>query len=152
MPLPASLQDTLGQRHEPETPLTARSIWEKKYGKNAKHVQKAQQAEQAEKSKMTHSKVRWNGESNKIGGQDSGWAEKGGNASTAPAAPAAGAGARFSGPTSVGASRASGPAAGGAGAGEKMHPSWEAARLRRQKEMGGGAAASAGKPTKIVFD
>lgn len=40
---------------------------------------------------------------------------------------------------------------GGGGGGKNLHPSWEAARLRKQKESGMGPVGTA-KATKIVFD
>lgn len=92
------------------------SIWEKKYGKGAKHVVKAR--EEAEK------KVRGpQGQK-----RDQGWGGQRSDAAPAPATKPA--------PRRAEAQQAS------------LHPSWEAAKLRKQRAV----AKDAPKPTKIVFD
>ncbi|BEJ12148.1 hypothetical protein CspHIS471_0206080 [Cutaneotrichosporon sp. HIS471] len=94
------------------------AIWEKKYGKGAKHVVKAQEEE--EKKKRGPQGQR----------RDQGWGGRDSEAQTAHAAKPA---PRTAAPK---------PQA------ESLHPSWEAARLRKQ----GAVDKDAPKATKIVFD
>lgn len=104
-----------------------------KYGKNAKHVQKAR--EEAEKKMRGPQGQK----------RDSGWGARSGEGGTAPApvsAPVRAAPSRAGPPAPAAAAPASKPD-------EHLHPSWEAARLRKQKEM---AIKNAPKATKIVFD
>lgn len=131
-----------------------RKIWEAKYGRGANHLKQEKELEKAKKFMPAQGQ----GEAK----PDSGWggraasskptkyrfgkrAEK--DAAQAPAAAA---------PPPVPALPApvkTGPPSGKAGA---SHPSWEAARLRKQKEMAAASAAlgapGAVKPKKIVFD
>ncbi|TXT11059.1 hypothetical protein VHUM_01810 [Vanrija humicola] len=98
------------------------AIWEKKYGKGANHVVKAREEEEKRKRGPQGQK------------RDSGWGQR----APAPAAPSA---ARPAAPASAPA-----PAPAGKPSEKTLHPSWEAARLRKQREAVGA------KATKIVFD
>ncbi|KAL1410229.1 putative ATP-dependent helicase IRC3 [Vanrija albida] len=108
------------------------AIWEKKYGKGANHVVKQREEEEKRKRGPQGQK------------RDSGWGGRGaagagpGAAGVAPA-PAAPSAARPAVPAA--------PKPAAAKPDEKsLHPSWEAARLRKQRE------AQGAKATKIVFD
>lgn len=107
-------------------------IWEKKYGKGAKHVVKAK--EEAEKKMRGPQGQR----------RDQGWGQR----RDGEEAPAAAPPAAKSRPA---AARSAPAPAAQAKSDASLHPSWEAARLRKQREMGG-AGGAAPKPTKIVFD
>jgi len=115
-------------------------IWERKYGKNAKHVQKA--SEQATEGNIA------NAYGKRAGATAAPAAAKPtGRPSTGARPPPTGArpAATFTPsarPAYTPAPRAAAPAA----ATEALHPSWEAARLRKQRE------AEGPKATKIVFD
>lgn len=128
----------------------ARRIWEQKYGKGANHVKKQQaEAERAQTdakflaSQMggAAAKPKWGQRGDKSGQRgdkpstgavrDSGWQRA---PTTKAAAPA------------VAAKPAPKPASTVTGT---EHPSWIAAKLRKEREM---AAAPAAKPKKIVFD
>lgn len=126
-------------------------IWEKKYGKGAKHVVKAREEEKAKQMGKSRSGANAEG----MGTAQRTWGGKpasgGAGARSGPPAPFGGA-APVGRPTTAG----SGPAApaggdGTAAGGAKMHPSWEAARQRKKKE---GAVPPAGaiQGQKIVFD
>ena len=145
--------------HGPD--LLIRSIWEKKYGKNAKHVLKARKEEEEQQKEKERIK--------RFGPSDAGWGGgrggRGGMGGRGGAVGARGGRGGFSGPSgreqssrpapgfapSPAAASSKPPAAGGAGGAgaAHLHPSWEAARLRKAKEA---AQASAPKATKITFD
>ncbi|WVQ83586.1 hypothetical protein IAT38_005727 [Cryptococcus sp. DSM 104549] len=118
------------------------AIWEKKYGKNAKHVVKQREEDEKAPKKVA----------GKMMSRDAGWGAKAGDAP----APRAGAGAGgASGGRGGYAGRPAAPhqpvAAPAPASGDKakaLHPSWEAARLRKEKM----SAVQAAKPNKIVFD
>ncbi|WVQ94448.1 hypothetical protein IAU59_001527 [Kwoniella sp. CBS 9459] len=116
------------------------AIWEKKYGKNAKHVVKARTEEETKSAHKAQREFDKRGKPEGMKGRDGGWGNRSGRPTFGP------------GPA----------AAGGAGSGaprpkaqeeqkKNLHPSWEAARLRKQK-MGAVPAPGAAKPNKIVFD
>lgn len=124
------------------------SIWEKKYGKGAKHIVKArEEAKQTDEAKRARQEKKWANQAGFMG--PSKWkAAAGGAGGDAPqqASPVPSARA-------LAAARPP-PVARGPPPKPKeanLHPSWEAARLRRQKELQG-APANGPKPTKIVFD
>ncbi|GMK54616.1 hypothetical protein CspeluHIS016_0112020 [Cutaneotrichosporon spelunceum] len=94
------------------------AIWEKKYGKGAKHVVKAR--EEAEKKMRGPQGQR----------RDQGW------------------GQRVVEPEPSAAAKPAPRAAAPKPQAEALHPSWEAARLRKQRAV----APDAPKATKIVFD
>ena len=135
------------------------SIWEKKYGKGAKHVVKAREDEEKKEreKKWGKSDAGWGGKTGQSG--ELGHAGRGGAARGGLAARGARGGAvagrggftggrgGFAGGAAVSSVSASVPPAAAGGA--HLHPSWEAARLRKQKEE---ALASAPKATKITFD
>lgn len=112
-------------------------IWEKKYGKNAKHVVKAREAEKTKEREK------------KFGPSDKGWGSKPRPEASTPQTDAKADNAvrpksfTSSQPAAQSEKPVPTPKAEGA-----LHPSWEAARLRKQKAMGVGAP----KPQKIVFD
>ncbi|OCF45051.1 hypothetical protein I317_01102 [Kwoniella heveanensis CBS 569] len=132
------------------------AIWEKKYGKNAKHVVKARQEEETKQAHKAQRQFDKRGKPEGMKGRDAGW----GNRSNGNGGPIADAetppsfGAHALAPTA-----AAGPAATGVGGRPRpqeeqkknLHPSWEAARLRKQK-MAAVSPAGAAKPNKIVFD
>ncbi|KAK4687430.1 hypothetical protein P7C73_g2687, partial [Tremellales sp. Uapishka_1] len=151
-----------GERKNRRGQRARQAIWEKKYGKNAKHVVKAHEEE------LTKT----------VGGR--GWGSRGGAAgpgATGARPPASsrpvsaamttehqpprgastrgrgGSGASSIRPTSISSQPSSTYTKPAAEKEPALHPSWEAARLRKQKEMAAGVAgAGAAKPTKIVFD
>ncbi|WVF66839.1 hypothetical protein IAT40_001581 [Kwoniella sp. CBS 6097] len=129
------------------------AIWEKKYGKNAKHVVKARTEDEAKQARKSQREFDKRGKPEGMNGRDAGWGKRSGPSDRPSVAATAGASR-----PSFSASSAS--AGAGAGAGrpkvqeeqkKNLHPSWEAARLRKQK-MGAVPAAGAAKPNKIVFD
>lgn len=116
------------------------SIWEKKYGKNAKHVVKAQEEEKRQAQKARE-KAEAKGRT-----RDSGWGARSGKA-VGPAVNAASA------PTAAAALHTQKvyPESKQSQTEQKksLHPSWEAAKLRKQKM---GAVQTEVKAQKIVFD
>ncbi|KIR58126.1 hypothetical protein I314_06091 [Cryptococcus bacillisporus CA1873] len=116
------------------------AIWEKKYGKNAKHVVKAQEEEKRQVQKARE-KAEVKGRT-----RDSGWGARSGKA-VGPAVNAASA------PTAAAASHTQKlyPESKQSQTEQKksLHPSWEAAKLRKQKM---GAVQTEVKAQKIVFD
>jgi hypothetical protein len=116
-------------------------IWEKKYGTHAKHLVKARSEQ------FTQGQIKPTGEARQWGRPMKGTVRE----RTESAAAGGGSGARTGG--------GAGSTAGGLPAGGKelaakdkgVHPSWEAAKLRKRKE---GVVNLTGevKPTKIVFD
>ncbi|GHJ89591.1 hypothetical protein NliqN6_5993 [Naganishia liquefaciens] len=139
-----------------------RKIWEQKYGKGANHVKKAEaEAARAERdakflaSQMGGSaaKPKW-GDKTRRGGEkpspvgganvrDSGW-QRGPARAGAAAVPAAAAAPEQVKPAPKPATTVTGT----------EHPSWIAAKLRKEREMAGlgRPGAGAAKPKKIVFD
>lgn len=116
---------------------TDTSIWEKKYGKGAKHVVKArEEAKLSEDAKRARQEKKWANQAGMLG--KSKWNTQAAAAAVPAPAPAV---------TRPPANRPPPPKPKDA----NLHPSWEAARLRKQKEMQG-APASGQQPTKIVFD
>lgn len=122
-------------------------IWEKKYGKGAKHVVKAQEEEEqkSREKKWGKSDEGWGGSAGRggavgRGGRGGSVGGRGGFAGRDTAVPPGVAAAAPSAvaPARPVAAKPSGPA---------LHPSWEAARLRKQKMMDAAPAA-----TKITFD
>jgi len=121
-------------------------IWERKYGKNAKHVKKA--SEQATEGNIAKAYGNRAGATATAGTGAAG--NKPPGRPTTSTGAGAGAGARppstytpSARPAFVPPSRPAAPPAAATG---PLHPSWEAARLRKQKESEGP------KATKIVFD
>lgn len=119
-------------------------IWEKKFGKNAKHVKKARDEEREEARKKAERKAKREEKlafrAKLTGGQeDRGWA---GRPGASHAASSRGA------PPHVPIAQS----AQAAGEKQALHPSWQAARLRRMKEAGTAPGSEAAKATKIVFD
>ncbi|KIR96411.1 hypothetical protein L804_06246 [Cryptococcus deuterogattii 2001/935-1] len=116
------------------------AIWEKKYGKNAKHVVKAQEEEKRQAQKARE-KAEAKGRT-----RDSGWGARSGKA-VGPAVNAASA------PTAAAALHTQKvyPESKQSQTEQKksLHPSWEAAKLRKQKM---GAVQTEVKAQKIVFD
>jgi hypothetical protein len=114
-------------------------IWERKYGKNAKHVQKAsEQATEGNIAKAYGNRGAATASAPTTGGKPTG-------------RPSPTTGARPASTFTPSARPAYTPAARPAPAAPKpateaLHPSWEAARLRKQRE------AEGPKATKIVFD
>lgn len=200
---------SLGRRKSADHSSWTNRIWEKKYGKNAKHVQKAQSAELnaargggsgwtkrddskngdptsttlATKTPLPPQKFDVTLPPSRAGGTDSTRGARGGappfsrgggtvgrgrGGSTASAVATSFGRPPFDGfakpnPSSSAASTGFGSGGGSksspssftTNSGAALHPSWEAARLRRQKEMGiasGGGGGAAPKATKIVFD
>lgn len=127
------------------------SIWEKKYGKNAKHIVKQREEERKKAAKKEGSQ--------RSGGfvppsRDSGYKTYKPAPDSAPVLAKPGGSFGSSAPARTPSAAAGGP--GGAGAGSaadekkgKNHPSWEAARRRKEAEQ---KLKNAPKPTKIVFD
>lgn len=112
-------------------------IWEKKFGKNAKHVIKAKEEE-------------------RNGPVGNGWdADRGGRVGAGGGrgmgigiAPAPGRGDFLTRPAPSAPIQIAGrPPTSKRGQEHGLHPSWEAAKLRKAKEI-----ASAPKATRIVFD
>lgn len=117
------------------------AIWEKKYGKGAKHVVKArEEAKMTEEAKRARQEKKWANQAGFMG--PSKWSERGAQGEEKSAAPAA---------VAQVSARPSVRPLPKAQAKEVLHPSWEAARLRKMKEQAG-VPADAPKPTKIVFD
>ncbi|WVQ73822.1 hypothetical protein IAR50_003403 [Cryptococcus sp. DSM 104548] len=109
------------------------AIWEKKYGKGAKHVVRQREEEKIEEEKARKRAA------DRARPRDSGWGSKGGALGNAA-------------PTSVAPTPRAAPSAGAPQAqagGQSLHPSWEAAKLRKQKME---AVAAANPSQKIVFD
>ncbi|OWZ26423.1 hypothetical protein C356_06975 [Cryptococcus neoformans c45] len=115
------------------------AIWEKKYGKNAKHVVKAHEEEkiQAQKAKE---KAGAKGRT-----RDSGWGARSGKAIGPAVASASPHTAAMSHTQKV----YSEPKQSQTEQKKSLHPSWEAAKLRKQKM---GAVQTEVKAQKIVFD
>lgn len=121
-------------------------IWEKKYGKGAKHVVKAREEEKTKQMSKSRSGANAEG----MGPAQRTWGGKPapGGSGVRSAPPAASGGAATTGrPAAAGPTGGDAAPAGGA----KMHPSWEAARLRKQKE-GVVPPPGAVQGQKIVFD
>ncbi|KJE02428.1 hypothetical protein I311_03825 [Cryptococcus gattii NT-10] len=116
------------------------AIWEKKYGKNAKHVVKAQEEEKCQAQKAKE-KAEAKGRT-----RDSGWGARSGKA-VGPAVNAASASAA----AAASHTQKLYPESKQSQTEQKksLHPSWEAAKLRKQKM---GAVQSEVKAQKIVFD
>ncbi|WVW79911.1 hypothetical protein I302_101881 [Kwoniella bestiolae CBS 10118] len=110
------------------------AIWEKKYGKGAKHVVKAKADEEAYQAAKAKRDAEKRGRPDHMKGRDSGWGARGGAAAA---------------PVPVNNTSTSSATGGGKEEKKNLHPSWEAARLRKQK-MGG--VPGAPKANKIVFD
>ncbi|ODN80731.1 hypothetical protein L202_02892 [Cryptococcus amylolentus CBS 6039] len=109
------------------------AIWEKKYGKGAKHVVRQREEEKIEEEKARKRAA------DRARPRDSGWGNKGGASGSAAPAPVSAA------PRAAPSAAAPQAQAGG----QNLHPSWEAAKLRKQKME----AVAAAKPSqKIVFD
>lgn len=108
------------------------SIWEKKYGKNAKHVVKAQEEEKRQAQKARE-KAEAKGRT-----RDSGWGARSGKA-VGPAVNAASHTQKVYPESKQSQTEQK----------KSLHPSWEAAKLRKQKM---GAVQTEVKAQKIVFD
>lgn len=120
-------------------PLSSGSIWEKKYGKNAKHVVKAHEEEKLQAQK-TREKAEAKGRT-----RDSGWGAKSGKA----VGPAVAAGPAQTAAVSHTQKVYSEPKQSQTEQKKSLHPSWEAAKLRKQKM---GVVQTEIKAQKIVFD
>ncbi|WWD08801.1 hypothetical protein V865_006914 [Kwoniella europaea PYCC6329] len=116
------------------------AIWEKKYGKGAKHVVKAKEDEEAYQAAKAKREADKRGRPDHMKGRDSGWGARSGQ----PSIPNGSASTPKS--TVIPQQHQQAPKE------EKknLHPSWEAARLRKQKM--GVVPADAPKANKIVFD
>ncbi|KAK8861364.1 hypothetical protein IAR55_002183 [Kwoniella newhampshirensis] len=129
------------------------AIWEKKYGKGAKHVVKARQEEQ-EQARKSQEKAEV-----RARGRDSGWGARAGTTSlgatasaSRPAPPHLATSNSTPTPMSTSApAPARAPYSAPAQDKAAMHPSWEAARLRKQK-MAMVPPVDGPKPNKIIFD
>lgn len=115
------------------------AIWEKKYGKNAKHVVKAHEEEKLQAQK-TREKAEAKGRT-----RDSGWGAKSGKA----VGPAVAAGPAQTAAVSHTQKVYSEPKQSQTEQKKSLHPSWEAAKLRKQKM---GVVQTEIKAQKIVFD
>ena len=119
-------------------------IWEKKFGKNANHVIKSK----AEGGISVHTEDGWKGRSEgSARGVQEGFKGRGGRFVGGGMAFGRGREAPLSSVPYTGGTHTTSQLNSAAA----IHPSWEAARLRKKREMGG-VVASAAKPTKIVFD
>ncbi|WWC99076.1 hypothetical protein V866_005970 [Kwoniella sp. B9012] len=116
------------------------AIWEKKYGKGAKHVVKAKADEEAYQAAKAKREADKRGRPEHMKGRDSGWGARSGQPSISNGS------ASVPKSTVVPQQHQQPPRE------EKknLHPSWEAARLRKQKM--GAVPADAPKANKIVFD
>lgn len=148
------------------------SIWEKKYGSHANHVKKATETETQAIEKTNIASAYGNragpvdpaiaaaaapsarggvgaGRGGRGGGRGGGFADRGGHDRPVPSYTRS-LPPSISAPAGMGMGTAGGMASSSGKPSDKnLHPSWEAAKLRKQKEMGAGAAP---KATKIVFD
>lgn len=125
-------------------------IWEKKYGKNAKHVVKSREADNVAQAE-NNIKNAYGKRAAAVGGESATPAAAGGRTVGRPAATAAAVRPTTtytpkSAPAAVSASAPAPVSAPAAGGGQGLHPSWEAAR--RKKAM----LAAAPAAQKIVFD
>ncbi|KAK6907112.1 hypothetical protein I203_101101 [Kwoniella mangroviensis CBS 8507] len=115
------------------------AIWEKKYGKGAKHVVKAKADDEAYQAAKAKREADKRGRPEHMKGRDSGWGARSGQPSIPSGSPST--------PKSTMAPLQQQPPKEEK---KNLHPSWEAARLRKQKM--GAVPADAPKANKIVFD
>ncbi|WWC68848.1 uncharacterized protein I206_102784 [Kwoniella pini CBS 10737] len=120
------------------------AIWEKKYGKGAKHVVKAKEDEESYQAIKAKREADRRGKPDHMRGKDrdNGWGTKSGNLNSTPSFNISSNSSRNvpsiqSNPQPKDDKK-------------NLHPSWEAARLRKQKM--GAVPSDAPKANKIVFD
>ncbi|WVN90443.1 uncharacterized protein L203_105679 [Cryptococcus depauperatus CBS 7841] len=109
------------------------AIWEKKYGKSAKHVVKAREGEK-EKERIAQEK-----DEAKARSRDSGWGQRGKPSHVGVSNHASSAWKPKPEPEQNASQESK----------KTLHPSWEAARLRKQKM---GAIPTNVKAQKVIFD
>lgn len=123
-------------------------IWEKKYGKNAKHVVKSREADNVAQAE-NNIKNAYGKRAAAVGGESATPVAAGGRTVGKPAPTAVRPTTTYTpkpAPAAVSASVSAPALAPAAGGGQGLHPSWEAAR--RKKAM----LAAAPAARKIVFD
>ncbi|WRT65482.1 uncharacterized protein IL334_002425 [Kwoniella shivajii] len=132
------------------------AIWEKKFGKGAKHVVKAREDEDSYQASKAKREAEKRGKPIGMHGRDGGWGPRTGSTATTTTTATATANPKSAPPQSAARvnppSRYTAPSSAAPPKEEQknLHPSWEAARLRKQKMEA--IPANAPKASKIVFD
>ncbi|WWC87654.1 uncharacterized protein L201_002544 [Kwoniella dendrophila CBS 6074] len=130
------------------------AIWEKKFGKGAKHVVKAKEDEEAFQAAKAKREFDKRGKPEHMKGRDSGWgAKNSGSTTQTPSASTSTASTYNSSlrpSTTITTALSQRPSDAAKEDKKNLHPSWEAARLRKQKM--GTIPTDAPKANKIVFD